>query len=209
MMLKISEGEGFLQTAADALLGPKQIQDEIQGYAKKLKTQPGFAKTEGKSMVTGMGAGGKSTSLSGAIGSAVASELPNSPRLDMMPKIFMGFQQGGFGGGMKQLGSAISSGMNSLFGEKQGRFADNLPPGIIQQVGDKFKGSVAARSAADTVAPAVNRTFDHVIDNSMFGKGLKMLADPRAYIEDKAKELGMGPMSPTGATKPGGAGGTT
>lgn len=198
--------------ASFAGMGPSLIQSKVQQWATEIKDNPGKANAVGQEMVNGKGPGGKAT-VAGAIGKAVATELPNSPNLNTIPKIFMGFQQGGFSGGMSQMGSAISSGMDSLFGsQKQGSIEDSLPAGVVNQIGAAFKGSPAAQSAANTVAPAVNKTFDHLLQNSIFGTGLKMLADPSAYLADKAKEFGLGGASEgttPGVTTTGGAGGTS
>ena len=126
-------------------------------------------------------------------------------------------------GGLKNIGNMASQGLNSLMGsgqEKVGFLEDmakvdpeKFPLNVKTQVGDAFEGSTAARTGADIIAPSVNKTFDHVIDNSMFGKGLKMLANPMDFISEKAKEFGLGkPFSGGGKsteTPPGVSGGAS
>ena len=141
------------------------------------------------------GSGGATPGLDGAIGRAVSKEMPNSPTVNTLPRILMGFQQGGFSGGMEQLGSAASTGLGQLGGMfgKQGEYDPNhgLPAHVAAQIGDAFQGSNAARDAARVLGPVANKAVDSLIDKSMFGPGLKMLANPMGYMTDKAKEFGI------------------
>lgn len=191
---------------------PDAMKSQITNYVTKKLENPGEARQWGSELVEGPKGGKSQGGLAGAIGKAVAAEMPNAPNLNTLPKIFMGFQQGGFGGGMSQLGSALSSGLGGLF--KTSEVSDpsaDLPDEVTSQIGDAFQGSNAATNAANILAPSVNKTFDHLIENSIFGSGLKMLADPSAYLSDKAKEFGLGkPFSGGGKTQdlpPGTSGG--
>jgi hypothetical protein len=160
----------------------KGVSDEI--------SNPGDARKFGEGLVdNAMNPGVKKNTIAGAVGSAVGKELVNSPNLNTVPKIFLGFQQGGFGGGMQQLGSAISSGFGSLFGGVKTAdfkaFEKHLPPETINQIGTDLQGSPAAKGGANVMAGPVNQTFNHLIDNSMFGSGLRMLASPFEFMRDE------------------------
>lgn len=199
-----SSGAGAL--AGEFGVGPDTIKNKItQRVQDKLKGGGGYQ--WGQQVVKNLGgSGGQTNTLPGQIGSAIAKELPDAPNLDTIPRIFMGFQQGGFGSGMSQIGQALQRGVGGLFKTSAQNGLD-LPPQLARNIGEAFQGSNSAMHAANLVAPAVNKTFDHLLQNSVFGKGLKMVTDPMSYIGERAKEFGLG--SPFAGNEGGKSGGPT
>lgn len=183
-----TRGAGAL--AGEYMVGPDTIKNQITQTVKGRLAGSG-GRQWGRDVVNNMGTGPKGQNLEGMIGGAIANELPDAPNLDTIPRVFMGFQQGGFGGGMNQIGQAFKRGIGGLFKTSAQNGLD-LPPQLQRSIGEAFQGSNAAMHAANLVAPAVNKTFDHLLQNSVFGKGLKMVTDPMSYIGEQAKEFGLG-----------------
>lgn len=200
-MRKLAETSGIL----GSFITPQTIKDRITDTVTNRLSDPTEAKNWGEEVVQSQSAEAPQ-GVAGQIGKAVSQQLPQSSRLDTIPKVFMGFQQGGFSGGMQNLGSMVSNGIGSLFKSSEDM---QLPPQLEQNIGQAFQGSPAARQAADTVAPVVNKTFDHLIDNSMFGSGLKMLASPMKYMSDMAKKYGLPELGGAGGAQAGGTSGAT
>lgn len=176
---------------------PETIQSNITDKVKEKLNTPSSAKAFGRSVATGMGEGGVSqNNLEGQIGKAVADELPNASTLNTLPKAFMGFQRGGFMGGLQNLGNMAQQSFASWMGTKAAEV--KLPPALEQAMGAQFQGSPAARGGAEEIAPVVNNAFDHLVSKSP----LKIFSG--TYLSDKAKEFGLGGSS--APTPPGVAG---
>lgn len=188
---------GLGNKMVSTLIGPDTIKEKLTDATNKKLTSG--ARNWGREVANqAMGVGGKTpTGLSGQIGSAIATELPDAPDLNMMPKLMLNIQQRGLGQGLANM---FKSSQDSESG---------FAPEVDKQIGEAFKGSPAARTAANTVAPVVNKAFDHVTGQSIFGRGLKMIMDPGAYFKDLEQEAGIGTPAGASGASAGGAGATT
>jgi hypothetical protein len=114
------------------------------------------------------------------MGDAISDELPTTKGLNLFP--------------------SMAIGASNLFKKFSG-LMDKLPAEVGAQAGDQFKGSDAARGAAETISPMVNQAFGSLWDNSAFGKVTNFFKDPGSLIDQKAKEMGIKPQNQPGAAQ--------
>lgn len=160
----------------------------------------------GKNMVnmSGGSAGTSTSTPSGSIandiGKAISEKLPSSPKIGVIPRMMLGFAQGGFGGGISNMGSVIGERLSGMFSggkEKTAAGADNhpldkMPMDVAKRVGSAFKGSPAAQGAADQVAPMVEKGIGETMGGVIGKDAWGLISNPMGYIQDAMKNFSSG-----------------
>ena len=182
--------------------GGQGFSDQITGAVKsKISKDPkGFGKQLVGDKPTTPGGGGPTgtDAFSSSLGKSIMSEMGKSPSVSILPRMLMGFMGGGLGGGLSNMGGMAVQGLQSagnaigdLFKSSADDTAlDSLPAPVAEQMGDQFRGSPAAREAANKLGPMVNEAFNHVMSKP-FGGALGTLTNPMGQVQDIAKKHGL------------------
>jgi hypothetical protein len=164
---------------------PSEVQKGLNSGVDSLLGDASGAKELGRTMAGSPTPGQKSSlpegtkAFASSVGQAVGNAMPDAEGLDTMPKLLLG--------------------ANRALGKLGADFMGTLPAQVGTAAGQQFEGSPAARGAANTLAPMVNKSFGNLWDQSTFGKITKWIQDPGSLIDQKAKELGISKPGTQGA----------